>query len=153
MKLNRAIIPSLLIGTVLLGSGFGEPPYGREPAPGRSHAMKEMQHAARLPETIALVFYADWCPACKALDPKVNQVRPEFKDKSILWVMLDQTDKDSRQASYLAAALGAADTWKDNAGKTGFVVLVDGKTKAVVGKLTADQKPEQIRQTLASVKG
>ncbi len=153
MKLIHAIIPSLLMGTVLLGSSFAEP-YGRESAPGGGQAMqKETQQAARQPETIALVFYADWCPACKVLDPKVQQVRPAFKDRSILWVTLDQTDKESRQAEYLAAALGAADAWKNNAGKTGFVVLIDGKTKAVVGKLTSDQMPEQIRQALASVKG
>ncbi len=153
MKLVHAVTVPLLVGSVLVGSSFAEPPYGREPATGHRQAMQQHQQAARHPQTIALVFYAGWCPACKVLDPKVQQVVPEFKDKSILWVTLDQTDKDSRQAEYLAAALGAADAWKNNAGKTGFVVLIDGKTKAVVGKLTSDQMPEQIRQTLASVKG
>ncbi len=154
MRLVHAVIPSLLIGTALLGVNFDQSAFSRGPAP----AVRQMLHqdsmrAARQPETIALVFYADWCPSCKVLGPKVEQVRPEFKDKAILWVTIDQSDKQSKQAEYLAAALGAADLWKDNGGKTGFVLLIDAKTRSVVGKLMYDQEPEQIRQTLASVKG
>jgi thiol-disulfide isomerase/thioredoxin len=111
------------------------------------------RRATRQPETIALVFHAGWCPACKVLGPNLQQVRPDFDDKAILWVTLDQTDRASRQAEYLAAALGAESVWQDYRGKTGFVVLIDAKTKTVVGKITSDSTPEEIRETLAFVKG
>ncbi|MEM9595877.1 MAG: hypothetical protein AAGD06_16515, partial [Acidobacteriota bacterium] len=59
--------------------------------------------------------------------------------KSVLFVELDLTNGTTRnQAEYLASALGFADTYASNQG-TGFVLLLDGKSRQQITKLTADQ--------------
>ncbi len=110
--------------------------------------------AAQAPKVIALAFYADWCPGCKALKPKLEEVMKESATEPCLFIKLDQTDKDSHQAEYMVAALGIADLWKEHAGKTGYVLLVNPRTKKVVATLTADQDTETMQAALASaIKG
>lgn len=110
--------------------------------------------AAQAPKVIALAFYADWCPGCKALSPKLMEVMQNSAAQPCLFVKLDQTDKESHQAEYMLAALGYGDLWKENAGKTGYVLLVNTKSKQVVSTLTSDQSTEAMQAALASaIKG
>jgi len=121
---------------------------GSDSKPSGTHA------AAEAPKVIALQFYADWCPGCKALQPKLDEAMKDAAGQPCLTVKLDQTNKDSHQAEYMLAALGYADLWKDNAGKTGYVLLVDTKTKKVVATIDSKQEVKQIKSTLmAALKG
>lgn len=104
--------------------------------------------AAQSPELIALSFYADWCPGCKALAPKVEQVMNDSASQTCLFVKLDQTDKNSHQAEYMLAALRLGNLWKEHAGKTGYVLLVNPRTNKVVAQLTADQDVESMQAAI-----
>ncbi len=131
----------LMVAGIALGQSDSRPSAPRQPA------------AAQSAKVIALSFYADWCPGCKALKPKLEDLMQSASTQPCLFVRLDQTDKQSRQAEYMLAALRLGDLWKTNAGKTGFVLLVDAKSGKVVSTLTADQDADAMRAALASAIG
>jgi len=95
----------------------------------------------------AVKFHADWCSSCKVLGPNVEAARgkADLDNKNVLFVTLDLTNATTRhQSSLLASALGLAETYKTNDGKTGFVLLVNAQTGDVVGKLTKEQNSNAI---------
>lgn len=97
----------------------------------------------------AVAFHADWCMNCKALAPNLKEFKAKHAKAPLLHVKLDQTnDFTKHQAAMLAGALGMDKAWKDFNGKTGFVLLVDAKTKKVIGKITSDQSVEQMDKSL-----
>lgn len=106
--------------------------------------------AAEAPRVIALNFYADWCPGCKALKPQLDEVIAGAASQPVLFVKLDQTDKASRQAEYTLAALGLGELWRAHAGKTGYVLLVNTQTRRVVGMLRGGLDTNALKATLAS---
>ncbi len=106
--------------------------------------------AAEAPKVIALQFYADWCAGCKALQPKLDEAMKDAAGQPCLTVKLDQSDKNSRQAEYMLAALGYGDLWKEHAGKTGFVLLVDAKTRKVLSTVTSMQETKDIKAAFMS---
>lgn len=117
-------------------------PAGSGSKPSGSHA------SAELPKIIALQFYADWCPGCKALQPKLDEAMANAADQPCLFVKLDMTEKDSHQSEFMLAALGYGDLWVENAGKTGYVLLVNSETKKVVGTITSGQSVRDMNATL-----
>jgi thiol-disulfide isomerase/thioredoxin len=101
------------------------------------------------PKVLALLFYADWCNSCKVLEPKLNQVKRDFQDQSILFTRFDLTDDFTKdQAAHYAALLGLEDVYHENAKKTGFVLLIDWPSKKVLGKITKEKSPEEIKSML-----
>ena len=73
----------------------------------------------------AIRFYADWCPKCKQLDAKLNQIKPDFTDK-INFVVLDVTDDESTQIAWRKAKeLGLEKIAKENGRRTGILVLAN----------------------------
>lgn len=100
---------------------------------------------------VAVAFHADWCPGCKILGPKMKEVRSggELDKANILFVKLNFTDKVTTHQSKLhAEALGLGEMFKKNAGKTGFVLLVDPKTHEVVDKIDYKMDVEEIAKKL-----
>ncbi len=96
----------------------------------------------------AVAFHADWCGSCKTLGPNVIKARgqADLDNQNVLFVKLDLTDKATRsQAELMANALGLGDFYKENNGKTGFVLLVNSKTGETVGKLTKDMSSGDIK--------
>ena len=103
----------------------------------------------RGPQLIAVKFHADWCGWCKAMGPIFTEMHQKYEAEPVLYVQLDQTTQArARQARYLASALGLEKVWKEYGGKTGFILLIDAKTKAVVAKLTKDQNLKQMGAAL-----
>lgn len=159
--LPRLVAPALAV-LALSAAGIAFAQSGSSPSgtpapakqPGSDSKPSGAHAAAEAPKVIALVFYADWCPGCKALKPKLEEAMKDAAGQPCLTVKLDQTDKDSKQAEYLLAALGLGDLWKDNAGKTGFVLLVDAKSHKVLSTITSMQEVKEIKSTLmAALKG
>lgn len=106
------------------------------------------------PRLIALKFHADWCGSCKAMGPVFTELQQKYESLPVLYVELDQTTKSrKRQAAFLANAMGLDKTWKEHGGKTGFILLVDSETKAVVAKLTKDQNLKQMGASLQKAVG
>ena len=98
------------------------------------------------PEVVALVFAADWCGACKILDPKLTPVmQAAGADGPVRFVRLDHTDADARAAAAATAAeLGLASLYADYAGQTGFVLLVDAASGALLDRIEARDSPADI---------
>jgi thiol-disulfide isomerase/thioredoxin len=155
--LSRFALPSLAALTIAAaGAAFaqsGTAPSGT-PAPARQPGSDSkpsgQARAAEAPKVIAINFYADWCAGCKALKPKLEEAMSVAEGQPCLTVKLDQTDKDSKQSQYMLAALGLGDLWKEHAGKTGFVLLVDANTKKVVNTITYKQDVKEIKSALAA---
>jgi len=105
--------------------------------------------AARHAKVMAIKFHADWCGSCKAMGPVFEEMQAKFDREPALFIELDHTREfDRRQSAYLAHALGLDRVWKDNGGKTGFILLVDATTKSVLQRLTADQDLKQMGAAL-----
>lgn len=105
-------------------------------------------HAASIPapKSIAVLMYADWCPSCKILDPKLQAVQPEFAQSGILFLRFDFTDAGTtHQSSMLAHSLGLSELYERNGGRTGYMVLVDRATGQVTTRITKDHSEPEIQ--------
>lgn len=162
--LSRFAVPSLAVLTIAVaGVAFaqsGSSPSGTpapkavQPGSDSKPSGTPQARAAEAPRVIAINFYADWCPGCKALKPKLEEAMKDAAGKPCLTVKLDQTDKGSKQAEYMLAALGLGDLWKEHAGKTGFVLLVDTTNRKVVNTITYKHEVKDIKAALtAALKG
>ena len=99
----------------------------------------------------AVAFHADWCGSCKVLGSNVVKARgkADLDNKNVLFVKLDLTNAATRhQSSLMASALGLDDFYNTNAGKTGFILLVNAQTGDVVGKLTKEHDANAIITTI-----
>lgn len=154
--LSRIVAPALAVLAIsAAGVAFaqsGTAPSGTPAAkqPGSSTRPSSQARAAEAPKIIAVNFYADWCPGCKALKPKLEEAMMDASGQPCLTVKLDQTDKNSKQSEYMLSALGLGDLWKEHAGKTGYVLLVDAKTHKVVNTITYKQEVKEINAALAA---
>jgi thiol-disulfide isomerase/thioredoxin len=144
-----AIIAAGAVGVAFAQSGSSPSGTPKEqPGSEKRPSGTQQPAAAEAPQVIALNFYADWCDKCQALKPELEQATAASAGEPVLFVTLDQTDRDSRQAEYHVAALGLADVWKDHAGKTGYVLLVDPQTKQSVGTVKSDFDAQAIEEAL-----
>lgn len=158
MKIRIARFAAPVLATLTLATGIAFAQSGSAPSgtpirvpvaqPGSDSKPSGAQAAAEVPKVIAINFYAEWCPGCKALKPKLEEAMKDAAGQPCLTVTLDQTDKDSNQAQYMLAALGLGDLWKEHAGKTGYVLLVNTKTKKVVATINYKQDVKEIKSTL-----
>lgn len=88
------------------------------------------------PKAIAVKLHADYCGSCKAMAPAYSEVQRQFADKDVLFVTFDFTDEGTKhQSKLLAHALGLEKVFADNQ-KSGKVLLLEPKSKAIRGKLT-----------------
>ncbi|MEO1083660.1 MAG: thioredoxin domain-containing protein [Acidobacteriota bacterium] len=95
--------------------------------------------APAAPDVVAVKFHADWCGSCKRMGTVFEDLRNKYDGKSVLFVELDLTNGTTKsQAEFMASALGFGDVYASNQG-TGFILLLDGKSRQQLAKLTADQ--------------
>ena len=103
------------------------------------------------PKVLAILFYADWCSSCKELEPKLNKVKRDFEGKPILFTRFDLTDEFTNdQAARYAALLGLENYYTDNAGKTGYMLLIDSQSKKVLGRINRQNSSEEMKAALTS---
>ena len=111
------------------------------------------------PVVYGVFFYAEWCGSCKTLEPKVAQAREEAEldNQDILFITLDLTDDATKhQASMMAATLGINHVYENNAGKTGFMLLLNAENGEKLAQLTKKMEPDdiatRIQEAVKSVK-
>ena len=103
------------------------------------------------PKVLAVLFYADWCSWCKELEPKLNKVKRDFEGKPILFTRFDLTDEFTNdQAARYAALLGLENYYTENAGKTGYMLLIDSQSKKVLGRINKQDTSEAMKAALTS---
>ncbi len=101
------------------------------------------------PKVLAVLFYADWCSSCKELEPKLNKVKRDFEGKPILFTRFDLTDEFTNdQAAQYAALLGLENYYTENAGKTGYMLLIDSQSKKVLGRINKQDSPAEMKAAL-----
>lgn len=99
------------------------------------------------PKLYSVLFYADWCPSCKLLDPKIERarVKAELDQQPVLFVRFDLTDADTTaQSELLAESLGLSEYLERNGGKTGYAVLVNAETGDQVSRFTRQMSEDAI---------
>lgn len=110
---------------------------------------KEKTAEERAPKIIGLLMYADWCQSCKVLEPKLNKVKKDFEGKGIFFTRLDMTDEFTiYQSSLYASWVGFEEIFKENEGRTGYMLLIDPNSRKVLGKLVKTQTPDEIRAAI-----
>lgn len=106
------------------------------------------QRAYPQPKLYAIYFYADWCPNCKALSPIVAESLKDF-DKETLFLTFDLTDKPRIRNTILhAQALGLGDYLRAQGSATGYLAVLDAKTKKEVARFDRDDSAKDISATL-----
>jgi len=137
----------------LAKEGYGQylPLFGEKtPA---SNAQPTAKEAVK-PALIALYFYADWCPVCKLLSPKVAAARKSgaLDDKDILFVTLNLTDKTTiHQSLLLASALGVSDFVRSQGSGTGYIAILDTDSKKERLRLDGSATSEDIVQKIPAL--
>lgn len=108
------------------------------------------------PKIIALYFYADWCPVCKALSPKFAEARTtgDLDKKDVLFVTLNLTNKTTiHQSVMLAQSLGVGEFVQKQGSGTGYIALLDARTKKELARIEGDVTAESIKNTIISKLG
>lgn len=109
-----------------------------------------MQSAAGEPQLIAATFRSAWCSSCKILEPNLQKAMPEFADKAVEFVEFDFTFGDNEELAALAAAHDLTRLYEANKGATGFTVLVDAETGAIVDTLTMNFTAKDMTRAIAT---
>lgn len=87
----------------------------------------------------AVYAYADWCPNCKILSPKITKAREALAKEPVLFVTLDLTDKTRiHQALLLAQALGLGDWLRAQGSATGYLALLEPVSKKELARFDRD---------------
>ena len=96
------------------------------------------------PTLYAVMFYADNCDVSKSMLPKVKGLQNELEGKKVDFIYFDfSTDVSKEKTQDLANKLGLSDVLAGNQG-TGFVVLVDAKSKEEKAILTTKQSLDEM---------
>lgn len=102
------------------------------------------------PRLVAVKFHADWCTECKKMANITTDLQNRFDGKPILFLTFDRTNTSSRHsAELLASALGLEEIYKKYQG-TGFIVLIEWKSKKVLKMLTPENSMDDIVQTITN---
>ena len=96
------------------------------------------------PKLYAVLFSADYCSACKAIAPKVMALQDKLDAEDVKFVKFDFSNNESKDKNKeIAKKLGLNDVLASNNG-TGYVVLVDAKSKDEKAVLTTKQSTEEM---------
>ncbi len=109
---------------------------------------EDAKHASRTAVTI----YADWCPSCKVLEPKLKEVKADASVEGVKFVKLDYSARDKADFWAQAEAAGvksAVETALKGKIKTGVVIVVDAQTGEAIKKLGSKTSVEDIVANLA----
>lgn len=78
---------------------------------------------------IVAIIRADWCPVCQKLEPTLNELQEQYKDR-LNFVVLDVTnDAKIAESEKTARELGISKFFADNKQKTSTVVVFGEKNK------------------------
>jgi len=95
---------------------------------------------------IAVKMDAEWCGYCRVMNPKLDEVMPEFIDESILFVKFNMTNEFTlAQSRLLANRMGLLDIFDAQQGKTGYMLLIDSASGEVLKRLDSDLSKEDLR--------
>ena len=102
------------------------------------------QEKKESPTLYAVVFHADNCADSKLMAPNVKKLQNELEGKKVEFIKFDFSTNESKgRTQALANKLGLSNVLASNQG-TGFVVLVDAKSKEEKAILTTKQSLDEM---------
>lgn len=112
-------------------------------------AQDKPRAATEKPKVVGVLFYADWCASCKALEPKLSEVKKQVMDQPIYFTRVDLTDDcTKKQSGMFAEWVGLGEVYREHAPKTGFMLLIDPQTRQVLTKLTKTQSQAELKAAM-----
>ena len=105
------------------------------------------------PKLIAVYFYADWCPNCKVLSPQFARARTDadLDEKGVLFVTMNITNAATiHQSILLASALGIDKFVQAQGSATGYVAILDAKSKKELVRFDRESSSDAIAQGIGS---
>lgn len=138
----KKLFSILMIAVVFMFTSYTVSAQCDDESSAKKHEKSECTTASA--KVAAIKFHADYCGACKKLAPKISELKKEYKDKGVAFVVFDFTDDASKQKTQdLAKAEGLESVLNSYKG-TGFIVLYDIKNKKVIGELKNTQNVEEM---------
>lgn len=137
---NRTLMAAGVLGLPMLAAGAaGLGVMSSASASERVVAQAE----ATMPKLVVVKFHADWCGKCEQMAEPLAEARRGLIEEPVLFVTYDFTDEvTARQAEYLASVLEQNEIWAEHERRTGFVLLVEPLTNAVLAAFTPDNIDE-----------
>ncbi len=116
-------------------------------APGSLADVKEITAPAEDTQLLAVLSYASWCGACKALDPKGEAMRASQTYPGVEFFALDYSARDREAYFTDAETLGIAETmhmvFPDKV-KTGQLYLIDRSSGKIAGTISQSMTEAEI---------
>ncbi|WP_339741762.1 thioredoxin domain-containing protein [uncultured Maricaulis sp.] len=128
-----------LIVLALLGA-FLAPNFLRGDWAAQAEAVEER------PRLVAAMFRSSWCGACRILEPRIDDVRPEYADAAIEFIRFDFTLGQRERVRELAVEADITELYDELVGRTGFLVLMDRETGTVFEIITTNYDRDHIRE-------
>ncbi len=106
------------------------------------------------PKGMVIKVHADWCGACKVIEPSFQALKSTFEGKGAEFLVFDRTNRQTKKkAEELAKDKVFAKIYtKKN--KTGIILVVDAETKKVLKvfrtKNTLEEMGRYIQQRLST---
>ncbi|WP_417480855.1 thioredoxin domain-containing protein [Maricaulis sp.] len=100
------------------------------------------------PRLVAAMFRSSWCGACRILEPRIDDVRPDYEDAAIEFIRFDFTLGQRERVRDLAVEADITGLYDQMVGRTGFLVLMDRETGTVFEIVTTNYDREHIREAI-----
>lgn len=115
-------------------------------APERQVEQEQVKTVKADQPLLAVMFYSNWCGACLILDPRIEMVKPVFKDRPVDFVKFDFSYSlvRGKALQQLAKEKNLGEIYRNNKGKTGFMLLVNPNSSQVLDVITMNDSANDI---------
>lgn len=100
------------------------------------------------PRLVAAMFRSSWCSSCRILEPRIEDIRPDYEDSAVEFIKFDFTLGRRGGLRERAEEEGIVDLFDQLEGRTGFLVLMDRETGQVFEIVTMAYDRDNIRAAL-----
>ena len=108
----------------------------------------QAQTVQERPRLVAAMFRSSWCGACRILEPRIDDVRPDYADAPVDFIRFDFTLGQRERVRELAVEADITELYDRLAGRTGFLVLMDRETGTVFEIVTTNYDRAHIREAI-----
>ncbi len=105
------------------------------------------------PAMYVVMFRADWCGACKIVEPNLSRAMAALNDPSLQVLVIDITDGPrTERSANLAFDAGIVPQYNNWYGVTGFAAMIDADTKRTLGCVNMVYNAQAMAQHIAALK-
>jgi thiol-disulfide isomerase/thioredoxin len=133
-------VRAFLIALVLIG-GFLGPNFLR----GEWQTTAAAQEIEERPRLVAALFRSSWCGSCRILEPRLDDVRPDYLDADMEFIRFDFTRGRRDALRTRAEEAGISRLYERLEGRVGFMVLMDRETGQIFEVITMTYGRDEIR--------